>query len=136
MLQLNYLDDAPVAANDRRLAAAFMQVRTGSAALPVNKGTSMQQASMVRVCASLRSCCKHGMLYFFAPFSVHLAVNTNSAITPLQCMSSPNCLLACLRCFLPAAARVGLLLRPQSARPCALRRQQQRSSSVTTLMPW
>jgi hypothetical protein len=29
MPQLNYLDDAPVAENDRRLAAAFMQVWTG-----------------------------------------------------------------------------------------------------------
>jgi hypothetical protein len=48
MPQLNYLDDAPVAENDRRLAAAFMQVtvaRLGST--PVINALRGMQANIV-----------------------------------------------------------------------------------------
>lgn len=133
MPQLNYLDDAPVADQDRRLAAAFMQVSRLRPSSPW-LSTCMAAGKQARRHAS-------------SPASKQAWHTCSSAATPGICcalLHSVRCLhgwyhaaeLPACHVSAPAAARVAFLQRPLSGRPSAAKLPQQHSSSATTLTPW
>jgi hypothetical protein len=134
MPQLHYLDDAPVDDKDRRLAAAFMQVRRARQSCTGN--TSSIQASLHASMQGSRRCTS-AIRCFVIGMQCSVCFGRCTAVMLYTCLLCAAWLLPCSPATCAAAAaRVGLLQRLLSARLYAARQQQQHSSSAITLMPW